>query len=59
MRVKLKGNNDYWRLVDLNRFDVTRIQIAPNYFRTPHRWDLSRFEVVLNTITDLDQSPKR
>lgn len=58
MRVKLKGNNDYWRIVALDRFEVTRFQLAPNYFRTPRRWDFSQFDVVLNTITDPDQNPK-
>src|SRR6185295_7605784 len=35
-----------------------RIQITPGYFRQPFRYDLSRFDVLLNLVTDADQNPR-
>jgi hypothetical protein len=56
--VDIIGNNDSWRLIDLETFRFTRCHIAPNYFRAASRWKFAQVDVVLNMITDPDQNPK-
>jgi hypothetical protein len=57
----LEGNNDLWRLVDgfdKGAFFWRRMHLAPNYFRQQARWDLGRYHVALNLISDPDQNPR-
>lgn len=56
--IDTKGNTDLFLLRTRDPMGYGRIQIVPNYFRQHFRHDLSRFDVLLNLVTDADQNPK-
>ena len=53
-----KGNTDLFLLRTRDPLGYGRIQVTPGYFRQQFRHDLSRFDVLLNLVTDADQNPK-
>lgn len=56
--IDTKGNTDLFLLRTRDPIDYGRIQITPGYFRQRFRYDLTRFDVLLNLVTDADQNPK-
>lgn len=56
--IDTKGNTDLFLLRTRDPAGYGRIQITPGYFRQHFRYDLERFDVLLNLVTDADQNPK-
>ena len=53
-----KGSTDLYRLGMGGPGGFERLHFPRNYFRQPYRHDLGRFDVLLNLVTEPDQSPK-
>src|SRR3712207_1042388 len=51
------GNNDVGPVLSACGFPWTRIHISPSYFRQSRRWDLHKYSVIFNAISDPDQAP--
>ena len=56
--VDTRGNTDLFLLRTRDPRGYGRIHITPGYFRQSFRYDLARFDVLLNLVTDADQNPK-
>jgi glutathione synthase/RimK-type ligase-like ATP-grasp enzyme len=56
--IDTKGNTDLFLLRTRDPRGYGRIHITPGYFRQSFRYDLSRFDLLLNLVTDADQNPK-
>lgn len=56
--VDTRGNTDLFLLRTRDSKGYGRIHVTPGYFRQHFRYDLSRFDVLLNLVTDADQNPK-
>ncbi|HEV2817124.1 MAG TPA: hypothetical protein VGW40_07890 [Allosphingosinicella sp.] len=56
--IDTRGNTDLFLLRTRDPRGYGRIHITPNYFRQHFRYDLSRFDVLLNLVTDADQNPR-
>lgn len=56
--IDTKGNTDLFLLRTRDPRGYGRIHITPGYFRQHVRYDLARFDVLLNLVTDADQNPK-
>lgn len=51
------GNNDLVKLIDQRRFEVAPILITPDYYARRWRYDFSRYDVVVNGLSDVDVNP--
>jgi hypothetical protein len=56
--IDTRGNTDLFLLRSRDPAGYGRIQITPGYFRQHFRYDLERFDLLLNLVTDADQNPK-
>jgi glutathione synthase/RimK-type ligase-like ATP-grasp enzyme len=56
-RISHKGNNDVHRVLEFSGFAWRRIHISPSYFRQSGRWNLDRYAIIFNSISDPDQAP--
>jgi len=56
--IDTRGNTDLFLLRTRDPAGYGRIQITPGYFRQRFRYDLTRFDLLLNLVTDADQNPK-
>ena len=56
--VATHGNTDFFRLRTRDPRGYARLHVTPNYFSQPVRYDLGRFDLLLNLVTDPDQNPK-
>jgi hypothetical protein len=56
--VDTRGNTDLFLLRTRDPKGYGRIHITPGYFRQHFRYDLGRFDLLLNLVTDADQNPK-
>ena len=45
-------------LLDRETFDFNRLHLTRHYFRKPVQWDLRKFAVLWNLISDPDQNPE-
>ena len=52
------GCSDLSSIVRETGLDVSYLCVTPNYFRRGIRWDLHKFDLVINNVTDPDQNPK-
>src|SRR6185436_8821428 len=50
--IDTKGNTDLFLLRTRDPRGYGRIQITPGYFRQAFRYDLDRFDLLLNLVTD-------
>lgn len=58
--VPLSGINDLSKLLDLFPRSLywERLHLTPNYFEQDWRWDLGRYQLICNMVTDADHNPK-
>jgi glutathione synthase/RimK-type ligase-like ATP-grasp enzyme len=56
--LETRGNTDFFRLRTRDPAGYARLHVPPDYFRQNLRYDLSRFDVLVNLVTDPDQNPK-
>jgi glutathione synthase/RimK-type ligase-like ATP-grasp enzyme len=56
--IDTKGNTDFFRLRTRDPSGYARLHVTPHYFRQPVRYDLGKFDLLLNLVTDADQNPK-
>ncbi|HEX8444903.1 MAG TPA: hypothetical protein VF631_14785 [Allosphingosinicella sp.] len=52
------GSTDIALLRENNPYDFARIHVTKGYYRQSYRYDLSKFDVLLNQVTDADQHPR-
>ena len=52
------GCSDLSGILEETGLDVRRLCVTPNYFRKGVRWDLHKFDLVVNNVTDPDRNPK-
>src|SRR5262245_24357239 len=58
MAVSVLGCSDFSTIVSETCLDVSRLCVTPNYFRRHTRWNLHKFDLVINNVTDPDRNPK-
>jgi glutathione synthase/RimK-type ligase-like ATP-grasp enzyme len=56
--VVVLGSTDIANLRVNKPLDFARIQVTKGYYRHSYRFDLSKFDVLLNQVTDADQHPR-
>jgi len=56
--VVVLGSTDIARLRVNKPLDFARIQVTKGYYRQSYRFNLSKFDVLLNQVTDADQHPR-
>src|SRR5262245_1825393 len=54
----LWGCSDLSSILQESGVDVHRLYVTPNYFRKGVRWDLHKFDLVVNNVTDPDRNRK-
>jgi hypothetical protein len=55
---RLLGCSDFDSILVETGLDVTNLYVTPNYFRKGARWNLHKFDLVINNVTDPDRNPK-
>ncbi len=56
--IKLQGSTDISLLRVNDPYDFARVHVTKGYYRQSFRFDLSKFDVLLNQVTDADQHPR-
>ena len=56
--VHTRGNTDFFKLRTRDPAGFARLHVTPDYFRQSVRYDLARFGLLVNLVTDPDQNPK-
>jgi hypothetical protein len=56
--LKVRGSSDIFQLRTRDPDAFTRLHVIPNYFDQPVRYELDRFDVLLNLVTDADINPR-
>ena len=54
----VKGCSDLSSILIETGLDVRKLCVTPNYFRKGVRWNLQKFDLVINNVTDPDRNPK-
>ena len=55
---RVRGCSDLSGILEDTGLDVRRLHVTPNYFQHGIRWDLHKFDLVVNNVTDPDRNPK-
>ena len=56
--VRLRGINDFSKHLRDYYILWERVHITPNYFRQNWRWNLKKYDIFCNLVTDGDRNPK-
>ena len=56
--LRLRGINDFSKHLRDFRILWERVHITPNYFQQDWRWDLEKYDIFCNLVSDGDRNPK-